>query len=263
MSPSLLTICLTALAVVVIAMVLTALAAWRTGHVSVVDVTWGLLFVAIAWAVLGVGEGSDRSWLLAVLVTAWGVRLAWHIGTRAARSGQEDPRYVQLLGDGPIGERLALAARKVFLVQGAAAWFISLPLMVAAATDRPLGIVAAIGVIVWLVGLAFEVVGDAQLKAFKADAANTGQIMDQGLWSWTRHPNYFGDACMWFGLWIITAEAWPGVLTVLSPVAMTCFLAFATGARLLERSMAKRPGYPEYMARTSGFVPWPPTKHQP
>ncbi len=260
MITALLVIGLAGLVVVVITMAVTAFVAWRTGRVSVVDVTWGLLFVVVAWTALIAGEASARSWLMAVLVTAWGGRLAWHIATRAALSGEEDPRYVQLLGNGPIRERLALAVRKVFVVQGASAWFISLPLMVAAATDRPLGLVAALGVLVWLAGLAFEGIGDAQLKAFKADPANKGRIMDQGLWAWTRHPNYFGDACMWWGLWVIAAEAWPGVLTVLSPMAMTYFLVFATGARLLERSMAKRPGYPEYMERTSGFLPWPPKK---
>lgn len=246
-----------ALAVAVLAMALTTLAAWRTGRVAVVDVTWGLLFVAVAWTVLAVGEASARSWLLALLVTAWGGRLAWHVGGRSAGEG-EDPRYADMLGDGPISERLGAAVRRVFLVQGAAGWFIALPLVVAAATDRPLGLVAALGVLVWVVGLAFEAVGDAQLKAFKADPSNKGSVMDRGLWGWTRHPNYFGDACVWWGLWLISAEAWPGVLTVLSPAAMTYFLAFATGARLLERRMAQRPGYPEYMERTSMFFPLPP-----
>lgn len=260
MIDTLVVVALAGLAVVVIAMALTALAAWRTERIAIVDVTWGLLFVAIAWTALAVGDASARSWLLAVLVTVWGGRLAWHTGSRFARADQEDPRYEEMLGDGPIGGRLALAARKVFTVQGGAAWFIALPLMVAAATDQPLGLIAALGGLVWLVGLIFETLGDAQLKAFKADPANKGKVMDRGLWAWTRHPNYFGDACMWWGLWIIAAEAWPGVLTVLSPVAMTYFLAFATGARLLERDMAKRPGYPEYMERTSMFFPLPPKR---
>lgn len=259
MIESLLAVAAAALAVVVVAMLLTTLAAWRTGRVAVVDVTWGLLFVAVAWTVLAVGEGSARSWLLAVLVTVWGGRLAWHVGGRSADKS-EDPRYADMLGDGPIRERLGPAVRRVFLVQGAAGWFIALPIVVAAGTDRPLGLVAALGVLLWVIGLVFESVGDAQLKAFKADPANKGAVMDRGLWSWTRHPNYFGDACVWWGLWIIAAEAWPGVLTVLSPVAMTYFLAFATGARLLERSMAQRPGYPEYMERTSMFFPLPPKR---
>jgi steroid 5-alpha reductase family enzyme len=240
-----------------LAMVATAVVARRLGRVSVVDVTWGLVFVAIGWVAFVVGTGSARSLLLALLVTVWGGRLAWHIQRRALGAG-EDPRYDRLLADAPEGRRFAVAVRKVFVVQGLAAWFVALPLQVAAATDRPLGWIAAAGVVVWLVGMTFEGVGDAQLAAFKRDPANRGRVMDRGLWAWTRHPNYFGDAAVWWGLWLVAAEAWPGVLTVLSPVAMTYFLAFATGARLLESQMAKRPGYPEYMDRTSMFFPRPP-----
>ncbi len=242
-----------------LAMLVTALVARARGAVSVVDITWGLVLVAIAWVSCLVGTGSWRSLLLAVLVTLWGGRLAWHIRRRGLGRG-EDPRYEAMLADAPGGRRFSYAVRRVFLVQGVAAWFVALPLQVAAATDRPLGRVAALGVVVWLVGVTFEAVGDAQLARFKADPANSGRVMDRGLWAWTRHPNYFGDAAVWWGLWVVAAEAWPGVLTVLSPVAMTYFLAFATGARLLEQEMSKRPGYPEYMERTSMFVPLPPRR---
>jgi steroid 5-alpha reductase family enzyme len=242
------------------AMAVTAVVARSRGKVSVVDITWGLVFVAIAWVSYALGTGSWRSLLLAVLVTVWGGRLAWHIRRRAHGRG-EDPRYEAMLSAAPEGRRFAYAVRKVFVVQGLAAWFVALPVQVAAATDEPLGWVAAIGVLVWLVGLTFEAVGDAQLARFTADPATRGTVMDRGLWAWTRHPNYFGDAAAWWGLWIVAAEAWPGVLTVLSPVAMTYFLAFATGARLLERHMAERPGYREYMERTSMFVPLPPKRH--
>ncbi|MFQ6171419.1 DUF1295 domain-containing protein [Oryzobacter sp. R7] len=259
MGGTLLAVCLASLATAAVAMGVTAVVARRLGRVAVVDVAWGLVFVAIAWVAHLVGTGSVRSLLLAVLVTAWGGRLAWHIRRRAVGAG-EDPRYEKLLSEAPEGRRFAFAVRKVFLVQGLAAWFVSLPLQVAAATDRPLGWVAALGVLVVVVGVTFEAVGDAQLAAFKRDPANRGRVMDRGLWAWTRHPNYFGDSAVWWGLFVVAAEAWPGVLTVLSPVVMTYFLAFATGARLLESEMAKRPGYPEYMARTSMFVPLPPRK---
>ena len=247
------------LATAALAMTLTALVARRLGKVSVVDITWGLVFVAIGWVSFVVGAGSGRSLLLATLVTVWGGRLAWHIRTRALGT-VEDPRYDTLLADAPPGKRFGLAVRKVFVVQGLAAWFVALPLQVAAATDRPLGWIAVVGVVVWLVGVAFEGVGDAQLAAFKRDPTNRGGVMDRGLWAWTRHPNYFGDAAAWWGVWLVSAEAWPGVLTVLSPVLMTYFLAFATGARLLESQMAKRPGYPEYVERTSMFIPRPPKR---
>lgn len=251
---------LAGIGVVLVALGLTALVARRQGRFAVIDATWPLLFVAISWASVVAGEGSTRSWVLAALVTAWGGRLAWHLIGRLRGSREEDPRYAELLEDVPPERRFVVAVRKVFLLQGVAAWFVGLPLMVAGTTDRGLGVVAALGALVWLVGILFEAVGDAQLKAFKADPANQGTVMDRGLWAWTRHPNYFGDACVWWGLWLVAAEAWPGVLTVLSPVAMTYVLAFGTGARLLERSMAQRPGYPEYMERTSMFFPLPPKR---
>ena len=165
-----------------------------------------------------------------------------------------------MLADAPEGQRFSYAVRKVFAVQGLAAWFVSLPVQVAAVTSRPLGWVVALGVAVWLLGVVFEALGDAQLAAFKSDPANRGAIMDRGLWGWTRHPNYFGDAAVWWGLFVIAAASWPGVLTVASPAAMTYLLAFATGARLLEQEMSKRPGYRDYMARTSRFVPLPPKR---
>ena len=240
-----------------VVMGLTALIARRMGKISVVDIAWGLVFVVIAWVCAAFGSGT-RSLLLAILVTLWGGRLAWHIRRRALGTG-EDPRYDKLLSAAPEGGRFAYAIRRVFLVQGLAAYIVSLPLQVVAASHtKPLGWVAGLGLVVFVIGIAFETIGDAQLARFKADARNKGQIMDRGLWGWTRHPNYFGDAAVWWGLWIIAAEVWPGVLSVLSPVVMTYFLAFATGARLLESEMAKRPGYPEYMQRTSMFFPRPP-----
>ncbi|KRE60135.1 DUF1295 domain-containing protein [Nostocoides sp. Soil756] len=242
-----------------VAMAVTAVVARSRGKYAVVDITWGLVFVAIGWVAYLVGQHSARSLLLAVLVTLWGGRLAWHIRGRALGQG-EDPRYEKLLSAVPPEQRFRYALVRIFGTQGVAAWFVSLPLQVAAATYSALGWVAALGVVVWLVGVTFEGVGDAQLKAFKADPSNKGKVMDRGLWAWTRHPNYFGDSAVWWGMWVIAAGAWPGVLTVLSPVVMTYFLAFATGARLLESEMSKRPGYPDYMERTSMFFPLPPKK---
>jgi steroid 5-alpha reductase family enzyme len=170
----------------------------------------------------------------------------------------EDPRYDKLLGgDYSAGNVI----RKIFLIQAAMAWFISLPLQLSASlgpTPRALVPVLIAGAVVWAVGVLFEAVGDRQLRQFKADPANKGTIMDRGLWSWTRHPNYFGDSAVWWGLWLISIADALSVTTVLSPVAMTYFLVYATGARLTERIMADRPGFREYCARTSFFVPRPP-----
>ncbi|GAA2149810.1 DUF1295 domain-containing protein [Nocardioides koreensis] len=243
-----------------VVMTVAALVARAVGRVAVVDVAWGLGFVAIAAGTAAVADGDPaRRWLVLGLVGLWGLRLAWHIRRRAVGHG-EDPRYEKLLG-GPVREvGFGVAVRKVFLVQGVAMWFISLPVQVGAALSVRWWPVVVAGSVLWLVGLVFEAVGDAQLAAYKRDP-DRGPVMDRGLWRWTRHPNYFGDACVWWGLWLVggLASGWlPGLLTVLAPVAMTWFLVFATGARLLEQTMMKRPGYPEYAARTSMFFPLPP-----
>jgi steroid 5-alpha reductase family enzyme len=230
----------------------------RIGRYNVVDVTWGASFVVVAAVAAAVGNGDlARRMLLLALVAVWGLRLAWHMVGKSAGKG-EDPRYDKLLrGD----FSAANVIRKIFLIQAVMAWFISLPLQLSAAlgpTPRGLVPVLVAGVALWLVGVLFEAVGDYQLRQFKADPANKGTVMDRGLWAWSRHPNYFGDATVWWGLWLITVAGWHSLTTVLSPVAMTYFLIYATGARLTERIMADRPGFREYCARTSFFVPLPP-----
>ncbi|WP_298445527.1 DUF1295 domain-containing protein [Gordonia sp. (in: high G+C Gram-positive bacteria)] len=237
----------------------------RIGRYNVVDVGWGLGFVGVALLALSIGDGDPlRRWLLAGLVTLWGVRLSWHMYIKCRGHG-EDPRYTALLAkyDGPPAR---IAARRVFGTQGAAQWFVSLPVQVSAVcgpTSGPAVVVLGAGVALWIMGFGFEATGDAQLRRFKADPANAGTIMDSGVWAWSRHPNYFGDACLWWGIWLVAASAWPGVVTVASPMAMTYFLVVATGARLLERSMSDRPGYAEYRRRTSFFLPRPPRRRDP
>jgi steroid 5-alpha reductase family enzyme len=229
----------------------------RIGRYNVVDVAWGLGFIAVAAvaAILGHGDPSRR-WLLLVLVAIWALRLSAHIQRRSAGKG-EDPRYADLLRDAGVGQVI----RKVFAVQGFAIWFISLPLQLSAVcgpTPRPLLALTAAGILVWMAGLGFEAVGDRQLRAFKADPAHSGVVMDRGLWAWTRHPNYFGDATVWWGLWLVTVAGWRSLTTVLSPTLMTYFLVWVTGARLTEKYMKGRQGFAEYQQRTSFFIPRPP-----
>ncbi|WP_411741275.1 MULTISPECIES: DUF1295 domain-containing protein [unclassified Rhodococcus (in: high G+C Gram-positive bacteria)] len=240
-------------------MIVTALIGARIGRHNVVDVTWGGGFVLIA--LISAATGTGELWrriLLLVLVAVWGLRLAVHVFRRSRGHG-EDPRYTELLAKATGNETL-YALRKIYLTQAIALWFVSLPLQVSAVAHGSVLPVVVLGVLVWILGWTFEAVGDAQLTAFKADASNKGKVMDRGLWSWTRHPNYFGDSAVWWGLFLVSASAWPGVFTLLSPIAMTYFLVFATGARLLERSMEKRPGYREYQQRTSYFLPRPPKR---
>jgi steroid 5-alpha reductase family enzyme len=244
---------------VAILMAVTAMVGRRQGRVSVVDTAWGLGFIVVAVVAGSVGDGPLwRRLLVLVLVAVWGGRLARHMHTRNRGKG-EDPRYEKMLADQP-GDPFLVAVRRIYLVQGAAIWFVSLPLQVSAASGDGVVWVAILGAAVWLLGIVFEAVGDAQLSRFKADPGNKGKVMDRGLWAWTRHPNYFGDSAVWWGLYLVAASAWPGVLTILSPVVMTYFLVFATGARLLEKEMSTRPGYPEYQQRTSYFLPRPPSR---
>ena len=142
----------------------------------------------------------------------------------------------------------------------AIAWFVAFPVFVAQHDDSAFGPLAALGVLVWAVGLYFEAIGDAQLATFKADPARHGAVLDTGLWRYTRHPNYFGDTCVWWGIWLVASDSWAGAATILSPLVMTYFLSMKTGKPLTEQHMAGRPGYAEYVTRTSGFLPWPPKR---
>jgi steroid 5-alpha reductase family enzyme len=251
--PLLLAACLGA---VVVLMTATALVSRRVGRVAVVDVAWGLGFVLVALVSAVLGDEPVR-WLLLGMVGVWGLRLAWHIGRRQVGHPHEDPRYAAMLEDQGFGA----AVRRVFLVQGLAMWLVSLPVQVAAVEGTRWPWLVWVGVLVWAVGMVFESVGDAQLSAYKQDRER-GPVMDRGLWAWTRHPNYFGDSCVWWGIWLAggLAGGWLPALTIVAPAVMTYFLVFASGARLLERSMMKRPGYPEYAARTSMFFPLPPKR---
>lgn len=230
------------------------------GRFNVVDVVWGLSFIAIAitsvaWSA-GHGIPTWRRVLVVALVAVWGGRLSAYIGLRSIGNG-EDPRYDEMIGDGR--HRAIRALGIVFVLQAVVAWFISLPVQAAMYIRSGWPALAIAGAAVWLIGLFFEAVGDAQLAAFRNDPANKGQVMDRGLWRYTRHPNYFGDAAVWAGLFLVAAEHWIGALTFASPVLMAWFLSFKTGKPLLERQMARtKPGYADYMRRTSGFFPLPP-----
>jgi steroid 5-alpha reductase family enzyme len=159
------------------------------------------------------------------------------------------------------GSRTAYALRMVYLLQGLSLWFISWPVQVAQYDPDPLTVVSYLGVSVFAVGLFFESVGDLQLARFRGDPTNRGRILDYGLWRYTRHPNYFGDACVWWGLWLLAADSWLGLATVVCPLVMNYLLVRKTGKPLLEAHLSHtRPGYADYIRRTSGFVPLPPRK---
>jgi steroid 5-alpha reductase family enzyme len=254
-------------AVATATMAVTAAVAHRQGRVVVVDVAWGvgLTLAAVAAAVVGATLSAGepwRAWVLVAAVGLWGLRLSWHIHRRTGDG--EDPRYEQMLG-GPLDDvGMGIAVRKVFLVQGAAVCLVALPVTVGAVSDVARWPVVAAGLVVWLVGVVFEAVGDAQLAAYRQQPrATRPPVLDTGLWRYTRHPNYFGDACVWCGIWLAggVASGWIAALaTVVAPVTMTWFLVRVTGARLLEETMMQRPAYRDYARRTSMFVPLPPRR---
>ncbi|MBB4986442.1 MULTISPECIES: DUF1295 domain-containing protein [Streptomyces] len=226
----------------------------------IVDIAWGVAFAAVAvvaW-LLSAGHGDDvRRTVVALATVVWGLRLATHIARRGRGHG-EDPRYARMLARAR-GNPTLHALRKVYLLQGALVWLVSLPVQVAVLLPGPLTATDCVGLAVWAVGLAFEAVGDRQLARFKADPANRGRVMDQGLWSWTRHPNYFGDFLVWWGLYLTACATWrTAALTLVSPLVMSALLIWGSGKRLLEAHMAGRPGYAAHQARTSGFLPRPP-----
>lgn len=248
------------------AVVLLFLSTWAVslgvGRWNVVDTTWGLSFplvaaVAYLWEhISGAGGDATRSTLVLVLAALWGLRLAAYIALRGRGRG-EDPRYAALMEKAK-GSESAYALVMIFLPQAFLSWFVSLPVQIAMYERSRPGLLVSIGGVVWAAGLVFETVGDFQMAAFRADPSNRGAVMDRGLWRYSRHPNYFGDATVWVGFYLIGASQWQGAATVLSPVAMLYFLYFKTGKGLLERNLARsKTGYAAYMARTSGFVPLP------
>ncbi|MFI0928560.1 DUF1295 domain-containing protein [Streptomyces sp. NPDC021012] len=226
----------------------------------IVDVAWGIAFAGVAsvsWF-LADGHGDDvRRSVVALATVVWGLRLAVHIARRGRGRG-EDPRYARMLARARRHPAL-YALWKVYLLQGALVWLVSLPVQFAVLLPRPLGATAYLGLAVWAAGLACEAVGDHQLARFTSDPANRGRVMDRGLWSWTRHPNYFGDFLVWWGLYLTACATWQtALLALVSPLVMSGLLIWGSGKRLLEAHMRDRPGYAEYQARTSGFVPRPP-----
>lgn len=232
----------------------------RLEDASIADIAWGLLFVAVAWVGFAVGGGSAML-LAALLTTVWGTRLAVYVGRRNLGHG-EDRRYGAMRARRP--ERFWIwSLFGVFLLQGLLALLVSLPLQSLGAASGGLSVAAIVGVAVFALGFGFEAVGDAQLSAFKRDPANEGQVMDRGLWRLTRHPNYFGDAVVWWGLWLVAVGGDAGWWTAVGPALMTFLLLRVSGVAMLESDISgRRPGYADYVERTSAFFPRPPSRRE-
>ena len=248
-----------AVAVIVLMLAVWTLSVYRT-DASIVDIFWGFGFVVVAWVSFALGDGYDgRKWLITVLATVWGLRLTIHLYRRNWGHG-EDKRYQAMRLAHPDNFPL-WTLWNVYGVQGCLLYVISLPLMMAQVQGGPdeLTPLDYIGAAVWLVGFLFEAVGDWQLERFKANPANEGKVMDRGLWRYTRHPNYFGDAVVWWGLFLVCAARPEMLWTIIGPVIMTFLLTRVSGVTLTERTIdRRRPEYSEYKRRTSSFIPLPP-----
>ena len=226
-------------------------------NVSIVDIMWSLMFLlaSITYAMTHVAPGP-RAWLVIGLVSLWSIRLAAFIGWRNFGK-DEDFRYQKIRANNEPG----FAVKSVYLVfglQAGLAWVISLPLLAAINSTTPLGWLDALGVMLWFIGLVFEAGGDWQLSRFKGDPVNRGKVLDTGLWRYTRHPNYFGDFCVWWGFFLIalSSGAW---WSVVGPLVMSVLLIKVSGVALLEKDIGdRRPDYNAYIQRTNAFFPGPP-----
>lgn len=242
------------------------LVALKLRDVSFIDAFWAFNMGVVAAVAYFTADGEPtRQALLAGLCVAWALRLGGHLSVRWLRNG-EDKRYQSLLA--------RLTARGlpwplatlifVFALQGVLLLLVCLPVQIGQAfATPPVGWLGWTGAALALFGLVFEALGDRQLERFRADPANAGQVMDRGLWRYTRHPNYFGDACVWWGLGLIACEVPWGWASLAGPAFLTFTLLRWSGAPLLEQGMGStRPGYADYVRRTSGFIPRPPKRGQ-
>ena len=230
--------------------------------VSIIDMVFGVILFAVTVNTYFLAEGVEqRKQLLLLLVGIWMIRITAHLVRRNWGHG-EDPRYSKLRSW--VNDDRAfiwLSLRKVFLLQGIVLWFASLPVQFAQVLNAPLalGWIAYLGVVIWLVGIVFETVADIQLTRFRKDPSTRGTVLNTGLWRYSRHPNYFGELCVWWGLFLIACDNPWGILTIIGPILYSYLIVNVTGQATLDKKLAReRPGYKEYMQSTSGMIPMPP-----
>ncbi|WP_333588182.1 DUF1295 domain-containing protein [Phenylobacterium sp.] len=241
----------------------------RLRDVSFIDAWWPTGMALLAWTSLAAHSASGgavgpHGWILALAATAWAARLGGHLFARWRRHGRER-RYEEMLADAQDrrGWSFPLSALVIiFAPQAPLQLIVALPVQLGQLGEpQPLGLIGVLGAALALFGLVFEAIADRQLARFKADPANKGQVMDKGLWRYSRHPNYFGDACLWWGLYLVAVETPLGAWSILGPVLITLLLTKGSGAPTVEKGMEnRRPAYADYIRRTSAFIPWPPRK---
>jgi steroid 5-alpha reductase family enzyme len=228
--------------------------------VSIIDAFWGTAFVIVCWLGIITEEYHFRKVLITLLVSIWGIRLSLYLFIRN-HGKPEDYRYAAMRKNSPSFTFTSLFY--VFGLQGFVAFMLSAPLIMILQNTEPKSVTVfdVTGTIIWLIGFLFEAIGDLQLRNFINDKRNAGKLMRSGLWRYTRHPNYFGDAVQWWGYGVIAQSIPSSWWTLYSPALMTFLLVRVTGAKLLEKKLSKsKPGYSEYVATTNSFFPWFPHK---
>ena len=224
---------------------------------DVADVAWGLGFVLLAWTSYFLSDDSGvRGVLVNILVSIWGLRLAWHIHKRN-KNKTEDYRYLAWRKEWGAWF-YPRSYLQVYLLQGFLLFLIVSPvLLINKDQSSSLGWIDLVGVVIWLIGFCFEAVGDAQLAQFIKNPSNGGKLMQSGLWAYTRHPNYFGEVTQWWGIWLIALSVSGGVFTIIGPLTITFLILKVSGIPMLERKMEENPDFAEYKRRVSMFVPLP------
>lgn len=252
------------LTVAALAIAIVMLTTWVVSVVandaSIVDIVWGLGFVIATWAayLAVVDAASVRAVLILGMITVWGLRLTGYLAWRNIGKG-EDRRYQQMRKKNPDSFWLT-SLLTVFGLQAVIMWVVAVPAVVTLGSASPLMWLDYVGAGLWAVGLFFETVGDLQLARFKSRPDSKGKVMDRGLWRYTRHPNYFGDFCVWWGVYLVAAAggAW---WTVFSPIVMSALLMRYSGVGLLEKTITRRrPEYEDYVRTTNAFFPGPPKR---
>ncbi len=251
------------LLVMLVVMTLISIPSFSTRDPSYIDAFWGMGFVILALSsfVQTDGDGARKGWLLG-LTALWGLRLSGYLFWRWRKHGP-DPRYQAILATRSGGNEKVFIWRRVFLVQAFVLTLTALPVQLGQVYAEPVGLTAlnVVGVVLALFGIVYETTADTQLTRFKADPANAGQVMDRGVWRYSRHPNYFGETCTWWGLFLVAVVNGPTVFAAIGPAIITFFLLKVSGVTLLEKSLTKtKPKYVDYIATTSAFIPMPPKK---
>ncbi len=226
---------------------------------SIVDIGWGMGFVVVGGVGLALqGALSSYHLVLFGMIAIWAVRLSSYIFTRHSNTG-EDYRYAQWRKEW--GKYVVPRAfLQIFMLQGVFMYIIALPIIVAMASAVTLSSVSYLGIAIWLIGFLFEAIGDYQKSKFKANPANNGKIMQSGLWRYTRHPNYFGEALLWWGIFVFVVPAGYWYISIISPIVLTFLLTKVSGVAMLEKKYTGNKEFEAYAQKTNSFIPWMPKK---